>query len=311
MAFNLTTLNYYNLEHILSIQQISKNYGRIVAVQDLSIEVGPGHVFGILGPNGSGKTTTLAIICGVISPDAGSYYWYGKAALAVIRKNIGSLIEVPNFYPYLDLLKNLTIIARIKGKPVEDIERVLKLTNLWDRRKSRFDTLSLGMKQRLALSAVLLGDPDVLVLDEPANGLDPEGIAEVREIIKQEAEKQKTIILASHILDEVEKVCTHVAVLKKGRSIAQGRVHELLAADDPVVVECVEAVRLKEELIRVGMSSSIEMDGDELTIILKSGYGARDVNEYAFQKGIILTHLETRKKSLESKFLELVKQSGQ
>jgi ABC-2 type transport system ATP-binding protein len=297
------------LEPILNIQQISKNYGRIVAaVQDLSVKVGAGHVLGILGPNGSGKTTTLAIITGVISPDNGTYQWYGKSAGAGIRKKIGSLIEVPNFYPYLDLFRNLTIVARIKGKPVSDIERVLKLTKLWDRRKSRFDTLSLGMKQRLALSAVLLGDPEVLVLDEPANGLDPEGIAEVREIIKGEAEKQKTIILASHILDEVEKVCTHVAVLKKGKSVAQGRVHELLAADDPVVAECDETEKLKSSLIRAGMSASIERDGNQLVIILKSGYGARDVNEFAHQQGIVLTHLETRKKSLESQFLELVKQ---
>ena len=296
------------MEAILNIQQISKNYGRIVAVEDLSIEVGAGHVFGILGPNGSGKTTTLSIITGIISPDSGTYQWYGRSATAAIRKNIGSLIEVPNFYPYLDLARNLTMTARIKGKPVGDIERVLKLTNLWDRRKSRFDTLSLGMKQRLALSAVLLGDPDVLVLDEPANGLDPEGIAEVREIIKGEAEKQKTIILASHILDEVEKVCTHVAVLKKGKSIAQGRVHELLAADDPVVIECEDSEKLKSSLIRAGMSASIEKDGNKLIIVLKSEYGARDVNEFAHQQGIVLTHLETRKKSLESQFLELVKQ---
>ena len=271
------------------------------------MEVGAGHVFGILGPNGSGKTTTLAIITGVISPDSGTYYWYGKPAAAAIRRKIGSLIEVPNFYPYLDLVRNLTLVARIKGKPAEDIERVLKLTGLWERKKSRYDTLSLGMKQRLALSAVLLGDPDVLVLDEPANGLDPEGIAEVREIIKAEAEKQKTIILASHILDEVEKVCTHVAVLKQGKSIAQGRVHELLAADDPVVLECEESEKLEEAMIRAGMSTSIEKEENRLVVVLKSGYTAGDVNAFAHQQGFVLTHLETRKKSLESQFLELVK----
>jgi ABC-2 type transport system ATP-binding protein len=296
------------LEPVLDIQQISKQYGRITAVKDLSLTVGAGHVFGILGPNGSGKTTTLAIITGVISPDRGTYRWYGRSTSADTRKKIGSLIEVPNFYPYLDLTRNLAIVARIKGKPLDDIERVLKITHLWERRKSRYDTLSLGMKQRLALSAVLLGDPEVLVLDEPANGLDPEGIAEVREIIKREAEKQKTIILASHILDEVEKVCTHVAVLKKGKSIAQGRVHELLAADDPVVVECDEPEKLKTSLVRAGMTTSVEKEGNRLVLILKPEYGAREVNEFAHQQGIVLTHLETRKKSLESQFLELVKQ---
>lgn len=295
------------METVLETINLSKNYGRIQAVKDLSLEVGPGHVYGILGPNGSGKTTTLSIITGIIASDTGSYQWFGHAPKAEIRKNIGSLIEVPNFYPYLNLVKNLTIVARIKDKPINDIDRVLKLVNLWERRKSRYDTLSLGMKQRLALAAVLLGDPSVLVLDEPANGLDPEGIAEVREIILQERNNQKTIILASHILDEVEKVCTHVVVLKNGESIAQGRVHELLAVDDPVIVSCKEAEMLREEIIRAGLSESVEISGNELVIILKKGKKASDINEFAFSKGVVLDHLETRKKSLESQFLELVK----
>ncbi len=295
------------MEKVLEINHLSKNYGRITAVKDLSMDVGPGHVFGILGPNGSGKTTTLSIITGIIASDAGTYRWFSREPQAGMRKNIGSLIEVPNFYPYLNLVRNLAIAARIKGKPLNDIDRVLKLVNLWDRRKSRYDTLSLGMKQRLALAAVLLGDPSVLVLDEPANGLDPEGIAEVRDIMLQERQKQKTIILASHILDEVEKVCTHVAVLKNGHSIAQGRVHELLAVDDPVIVVCREPERLKEEIVRAGISRSVDIIGKELVIVLKKGKEARDINEFAFSKGIVLDHLETRKKSLESQFLELVK----
>jgi len=295
------------LENILETINLSKNYGRITAVKNLSLEVGPGHVFGILGPNGSGKTTTLSIISGIIESNAGTYRWFGREPRAGMRKNIGSLIEVPNFYPYLNLTRNLSIVARIKDKPLNDIERVLKLVNLWERRKSRFDTLSLGMKQRLAISAVLLGDPAVLVLDEPANGLDPEGIAEVREIILREREKQKTIILASHILDEVEKVCTHVVVLKNGQSIARGRVHELLAVDDPVIVSCPEVDKLKEEIVRAGLSKSVEKNGNELLVVLKKGKEAKDINEFAFSKGIILDRLETRKTSLESQFLELVK----
>jgi len=295
------------MEQVLQIQNLSKSYGRITALKDLSIEVGPGHVFGILGPNGSGKTTTLAILTGVLSPDSGSYSWFGRAPVSQIRKRIGSLIEVPNFFPYLDLQKNLLLVARIKDKPANDIERVLKTTGLWERRKSRYDTLSLGMKQRLSLAAVLLGDPEVLVLDEPANGLDPEGIAEVRGIIQQEAAKHKTIILASHILDEVEKVCTHVAVLKKGSTIARGRVHELLASEDPVIAICGDAEKLAEELVRAGMTRSVDRQGDELSLVLKQEFNAGDVNAFAFNKGIVLTHLETRKKSLESQFLELIK----
>lgn len=295
------------MEPVLKIQHLSKNYGRITALKDLSIEVGPGHVFGILGPNGSGKTTTLAIITGVIAQNSGTYSWFGKNPAPGIRKSIGSLIEVPNFYPYMNLHNNLLLVARIKDKPAGDIERVLKTTRLWERRKSRFDTLSLGMKQRLALAAVLLGDPAVLVLDEPANGLDPEGIAEVRDIILQEAEKNKTIIMASHILDEVEKVCSHVAVLKKGSTIARGRVHELLADEDPVIVVCKDAEKLEEELIRSGMTRSVDRRGNELTLVLKPEFDAGDVNAFAFRRKMLLTHLETRKKSLEAQFLELVK----
>lgn len=295
------------MEKVLEISNLSKSYGRITAVRDLNIEVGPGHVFGILGPNGSGKTTTLAIVTGIISPDAGKYRWFGREPAAELRKNIGSLIEIPNFYPYLNLQRNLDIVARIKAKPASDIERVLKTVNLWERRTSRFDTLSLGMKQRLSIAAVLLGDPSILVLDEPANGLDPEGIAEVREIILREREKNKTIILASHILDEVEKVCTHVAVLKNGQTVAQGSVHQLLSDVDPVVVSCTEPDKLKEEIVRAGLSESIERTDNTLVIILKKGRDAKDVNEFAFSKGIVLEHLETRKKSLESQFLELVK----
>jgi ABC-type multidrug transport system ATPase subunit len=295
------------LDKVLETFNLSKNYGRIRAVSDLSLEVGPGNVYGILGPNGSGKTTTLSIITGIIAADRGTYRWFGREPRASLRKDIGSLIEVPNFYPYLNLAENLTIVARIKDKPLNDIDRVLKRVNLWERKKSRYDTLSLGMKQRLALAAVLLGNPSVLVLDEPANGLDPEGIAEVREIILGEREKQKTILLASHILDEVEKVCTHVAVLKNGVSIAQGRVHELLSHDDPVIVSCSEADRLKEEIVRAGLSESVEKNGNELILILKKGKTAEDVNRFAFSRGIVLEHLETRKKSLESQFLELVK----
>jgi ABC-2 type transport system ATP-binding protein len=295
------------VEPILQIENLHKRYGRITAVGGLSVRVDAGNVFGILGPNGSGKTTTLSVITGVIAADEGHYRWFGRSPEPGIRQRIGSLIEVPNFYPYLNLQQNLTLVARIKHKPLEDIERVLKLTSLWERRRSRFDTLSLGMKQRLSLSAVLLGDPQVLVLDEPANGLDPEGIAEVREIILGEAARNKTIILASHILDEVEKVCTHVAVLKQGKCIAQGRVHELLAADEPLVVVCSEAGRLKEALVRAGMSDTVRQDGNRLTIIMKKGQGARELNEFSFQQGIILEHLETKKKSLESQFLELVK----
>jgi len=295
------------LDYILQIHNISKSYGPVRAVHKLSLSIAAGNVFGILGPNGSGKTTTLAIITGVIHPDEGEYSWFNQHPAAPLRKKIGSLIEVPNFYPYLSLAANLKIVTLIKNAHPSEIDRVLKIAGLSDRKDSKYYTLSLGMKQRLALASVLIGDPVVLVLDEPANGLDPEGIAEVRNIILREAERKKTIILASHILDEVEKVCTHVAVLKEGISIAQGSVHELLAAEDPVVISADNLKALEEEIIRSGMSVSVNMENNDLVIVLKKEYKAKDINEFACRKGYVLSKLYTRKKSLESQFLELVK----
>ncbi len=295
------------LDYILQTKDLTKNYGHIVAVKNLSLTIKQGNVFGILGPNGSGKTTTLSIITGVIQQGNGEYSWFGQKPASRLRKRIGSLIEVPHFYPYLSLQRNLQIVASIKEVPEGDIDRVLQLTGLFERRTSAFSTLSLGMKQRLALAAVLLGDPEVLVLDEPANGLDPEGIAEVRAIIQREAEKNKTIIMASHILDEVEKVCSHVAVLKKGESIAQGRVHELLAEDEPVIISADNLSVLEEEIIRSGMTLSVNKDNNDLIVILKKDYQSGDLNKFAFSKGFVLSKLVTRKKSLESQFLELVK----
>lgn len=278
-----------------------------MAVKNLSVSIHEGNVFGILGPNGSGKTTTLAMITAVIRPDKGEYFWFEEKTSPDLRKRIGSLIEIPNFYPYLSLKRNLRIVARIKNIPDTDIPRVLDIAGLSARVNSRYDTLSLGMKQRLAVASLLLGNPEVLVLDEPANGLDPEGIAEVRQIIKNEADKNKTIILASHILDEVEKVCSHVGILKNGEMIAHGKVNELLFSKDPVVISTENIDLLEEEIIRSGLSESVTRENKNLLVVLKKEYTTSDLNSYAFSKGLILTKLEVRKRSLESQFLELVK----
>ncbi len=292
---------------ILQTNNLNKSYGRITAVSNLSFTIHEGNVFGILGPNGSGKTTTLSIITDVIRPDEGEFFWFEEKPSPVLRKKIGSLIEIPNFYPYLTLKRNLMVVARIKDVEDSDIPRILDITGLSMRINSRYDTLSLGMKQRLAIASVLLGNPEVLVLDEPANGLDPEGIAEVRQIIIKEAEKNKTIILASHILDEVEKVCSHVGVLKNGEMIAQGKVNELLLSKNPLVVSAENIDLLEEEIIRSGLSESVSRENNDLLVILKKGYNTSDLNAYAFNKGLVLTKIEQRKKSLESHFLELVK----
>lgn len=298
------------MNEILSIQNLSKNFGKIKAVDNLSFTVEKGTVYGILGPNGSGKTTTLSVITGVLHPASGSYRWFGNKPGKWERKRMGSLIEIPNFYPYLTLFQNLQIVARIKNVQEEDINRVLGITDLLRRKYSRFDTLSLGMKQRLSFASVLLGDPEVLVLDEPANGLDPEGIAEVRNIIISERDKGKTIIIASHILDEVEKVCTHVGILKMGKLIASGRVDKLLVMDRVVTMSAPDNAKLKEILEKSGLVKSIKEDVDSITATIVSETEPGEINKYVIGKGITLTRLEVNKPTLESQFLELVREQN-
>ena len=225
------------MESVLSIQHLNKHYGRLHAVNDLNLEVPRGSVFGILGPNGSGKTTTLGMLLDVLSVDSGAFYWFGKPSNKAVRKRIGAILETPNFYPYLNAVRNLKIVADIKGAPYDQIGEVLKRVGLYERRNDSFKTYSLGMKQRLAIAGALLNNPEVLVLDEPTNGLDPQGIAEIRELIVRISQEGVTILLASHLLDEVEKVCTDVAVLKKGQLLFLGKVDQVLGDRDTTLFE--------------------------------------------------------------------------
>ena len=294
---------------VLQINNLSKDYGVIKAVNDLTINIEKGDVFGILGPNGSGKTTTLSIILGIIKQKSGNFVWHNNEPNKLINKKIGALVEQPNFYPYLSILDNLKIAAEIKGitNKKQEIDRVLKIVNLSERRLSRFKTLSFGMKQRLTIASILLGDPQVLIFDEPTNGLDPEGIVEVREIIISEAKKGKTIILASHILDEVEKVCTHVAILKKGQLIKQGKVSEIVKADDLIIISTDKLEDLHNALARSGMYKTLNKENNELILTLEEKYSPTDINKFAFDNGFVLSKFEVKKKSLEEQFLEIVK----
>jgi ABC-type multidrug transport system ATPase subunit len=296
---------------ILEIRNLSKNYGRIKAVQQLSIQVYEGQVFGILGPNGSGKTTTLSIISGLLNANSGHYYWFGEEPTAALRKRVGSMIEVPHFYPYLNLEKNLSVIAKIKGHGAGDISRVLNEVDLSKRRKSKFSHLSLGMKQRLGIAAALLGDPDVLVLDEPTNGLDPEGIAEVRNLITQQSNRGKTILMASHILSEVEKVCSHVAILKNGKLLEQGNVRNLIKGENLVEITAENLSELKQTAEKCHFISWIKEQNGGLMVGLESDKNSGDLNQFFFSSGINLTSLINHTKSLESQFLELVKETAE
>ena len=202
---------------LLQLNDLTKKYGSLTAVNKLSLTLTKGKVYGLLGPNGSGKSTTLGIVLNVINPTSGSFEWYeGSLTTHQALKKIGAIIERPNFYPYMTALQNLTLICKIKQCSTDNIEDQLKLVNLWKRKNSKFSTFSLGMKQRLAIAAALVNNPDLLILDEPTNGLDPEGIHQIRKLILTIAAQGTTILLASHLLDEVEKVCSDVIVLKNG-----------------------------------------------------------------------------------------------
>jgi ABC-2 type transport system ATP-binding protein len=247
------------MEYILNTKDIRKSYGIVKALKGVSLQVPKGSVYGILGPNGSGKTTMLGILLDVLQADGGQYEWQGYSSPEAARSNIGSLLETPNFYHYLSATDNLKISAAIKGRGENDIERVLKLVNLYNRKDSAFKTFSLGMKQRLAIAAALLGNPDVLVLDEPTNGLDPVGIAEIRNLILQLSQEGKTIIIASHLLDEVEKVCTHVAILKLGELITQGSVLEVLNDEDWIELGCADNEALLLALQSSGLCKQVRL----------------------------------------------------
>ncbi|MCD4711594.1 MAG: ABC transporter ATP-binding protein [Bacteroidales bacterium] len=297
-----------NMKEILSIQGLSKSYKNIRAIRNLDLQISEGEAYGILGPNGSGKTTTLSIVTGIIRQDSGLYKWFGEEPEASQRRSIGSLIETPHFYPYLSLEKNLRIICDIKRMPYGDIGRVLETAQLAERKRSRFSTLSLGMKQRLGIAAALLGDPKVLVLDEPTNGLDPEGIAEVRELVLQQVHQGKTLILASHILSEVEKICNHVAILKNGELLANGPVKELLAEDEIIEISCDNNEELGQKLKGSPLVKEVETENGVLVLTLNEKVTAAEVNAFAFANKLVVHHMLSRKRSLESQFLELVKE---
>lgn len=290
---------------ILSIQGLTKRYGKITAVDGLSLEVEKGMSFGILGPNGSGKTTTLGVVLGIIHASAGAFSWFEGRYGAKERHHIGALLETPNFYPYLNAIDNLRLIAHIKRIRSPKIDHLLELVNLHHRRTSKFRTFSLGMKQRLAIAAAMVGDPEVLIFDEPTNGLDPQGIAEVRQTLRQIAGMGKTIIMASHILDEVEKVCSHVAIIKEGRLLASGTVGAIISDDMLVEIAAEDLPALKAAMGRLPAVRKIEEGEGRLVLYLSEEVPAAALNRMAFEQGLALSHLRVVRKSLESEFLEI------
>ena len=297
------------MSEVLQINKLTKTFGRIKAVQQLDLQISSGQVFGLLGPNGSGKTTTLGMILDVVAPTSGDYQWFGGLKTEEARKQVGSILETPCFYPYLSAVRNLRVAAHIKQCSFDRIDEVLKQVNLYERRNDNFKTFSLGMKQRLSIGAALLADPPVLILDEPTNGLDPEGIAEVRELIRGISASGKTIILASHLLDEVQKVCTDFCVLKGGKKLYQGPVRDILGETNVVEVASSDLAKLEEGLKDLDWVSSVVRENGAIHLDLSEGKSAADINQVCFDRGIVLHRLITRTNSLEQEFLKILKEN--
>lgn len=291
---------------ILNIHQLVKSYGKIKAVDGLNLSIREGSIFGLLGPNGSGKTTTLGTILGILTQDSGTYTWFeGKYDHENPRKYIGAILETPNFYPYLNAIDNLKIVSRIKDSSDENYDDLLKMVELYERRMSKFKTYSLGMKQRLAIAATLIGNPQVLIFDEPTNGLDPQGIAEVRGILQKIARSGKTVIMASHILDEVEKICSHVAILKKGKLLASGPIGAILSNDIFLELGSENMPLLKSILESI---EGIKITADFDTYFECSAPEHTDatlLNKQLLEHGITLNHLVSRRRKLEEEFLQI------
>jgi len=295
------------LETILSLKNLDKKYGKVHAVNNLSFDIQRGNVYGILGPNGSGKSTTLGIILNVVNRTSGEFSWFnGELSTHEALKKVGAIIERPNFYPYMTASQNLALICKIKGISEEKINEKLTTVNLFERRDSKFSTFSLGMKQRLAIASALLNDPEILILDEPTNGLDPQGIHEIRQIIQHIAANGTTILLASHLLDEVEKVCSHVVVIRNGVKLYSGRVDEMTASNGLFELKVASnREKLMSTLEEHPAIGKINEENETIIASLKSAISATEMNEYLFKKGIVLSHLVKRKPSLEQQFLDL------
>ena len=296
------------MEKILTVDHLSKKFGALTAVSDLSFTIERGNVYGILGPNGSGKSTTLGIVLNVVNRTAGNFAWFdGTTSTHQALKKVGAIIERPNFYPYMTATENLNLVCKIKEVPSSKIEEKLALVGLLDRKNSKFKTYSLGMKQRLAIASALLNDPEILILDEPTNGLDPQGIHQIREIIKKIASEGTTILLASHLLDEVEKVCSHVVILRKGQKLYSGRVDGMMASHGFFELRTEKPELLKAYIAKEQNFDSLKEKGGLITAFPNKAIDAGELNAALFAQGITLTHLVKRKESLEEQFLELTK----
>jgi ABC-2 type transport system ATP-binding protein len=306
---------------VIEVEGLRKEYrrlrgGRTLAVDGLDLEVPEGGVFGFLGPNGAGKTTTIRCLLGLVRPSAGRVRLLGAevpSGLASVIGRVGSIVEQPALFPRFSGRRNLEILTRLSGASGGDVTRALERVSLADRAKDPVKTYSLGMKQRLGIAAALLKDPAILVLDEPANGLDPAGIVEVRELIRSLGAEGRTVFVSSHILTEVQQTADRVAILARGRSVKSGPVAEVLAAGGArgLVVRVADHVAAQRALADAGLPVQLAEDvgGHVLKVEATPEDGER-ITRILAERGLYLSELRADTVDLETVFLELTKDEG-
>ena len=293
-------------ELVIQTHDLTKRYGRVMAVDRLSLEMPRGQVFGLLGPNGSGKTTLMGMLLGLLTPTSGSFSLFGsEGAQRQALRSTGATVETPAFYPYLSGRQNLAYFQGILGrKDPGELNKLLDQVGLGDRGDDRFQTYSLGMKQRLGLAYALLGEPELLLLDEPTNGMDPAGMAEVRDLIRTLGEAGRSVLLSSHLLHEVEQVCNSVAILSKGRLVAQGAVSSLLQAPEQVhlrTTDDAQAIAVLSGLDWVG-----EVTRDDSALVVQADAGRSwELTAALSHAQIYVKEMTTAQPSLERYFLEV------
>ena len=287
---------------------LSKRYGSVMAVDDLSLQIPGGQVFGLLGPNGSGKTTTIGMLLGLVKPTSGAISLFGLDADSALNEallRVGAVMETPAFYPYLSGRANLQyfqgITRRSGGRDVDDL---LELVGLTDAADNRFAIYSLGMKHRLGVAYVMLGDPELLLLDEPTNGLDPGGMVEVRDLIRQLGTDGRTILLCSHLLNEVEQVCDNVAILSHGRLVIQGSVQDLLGQKDVVRLTTTDDEKAAQVIGSLSWVSDVRTE-DGVLVVTASSERSWELTQELSQQGVYVSTMTRSQASLESYFLEI------
>jgi ABC-2 type transport system ATP-binding protein len=295
-------------EFVIQTDRLTKRYKNVVAVDDLSMEILRGRVYGLLGPNGSGKTTTMGLLLGLLKPTSGTFSLFGSpdGHEASLRR-VGAIIESPAFYPYLSGFQNLKYYQIISGGgSEEEIESLIDRVGLAGRGNDRFRTYSLGMKQRLGIAYALLGDPDLVFLDEPTNGLDPEGMIEVRELIRSLGDGNRTVLLSSHLLHEVEQVCDSVAIISKGRLIAQGEVSQLVAMSSSEQIRTKTTDNSKAHQILSALDWVEDVDTHEDSLLVTAPIErSSELTAALARSEVYVAEMVPVRRSLEEYFLEV------